>query len=181
MTTTDWIQAISTVVLIGVTAYYAWRTHALSKSAKMQAEASVKMAEEMKKQRYDTVLPVIDIEILDVQKQANNQQSEAPLGSTFYELSFVFHNIGLGPAIAVTSATLTPAVIRLWDTLEAGGKTKKMSLSLKPKDGLLTLSVFYLDAYERKFESGRQVNIENRKFDWGIGPLIYCLREDGEQ
>jgi hypothetical protein len=45
MTTTDWIQAISTVVLVLVTIFYAWRTHILSKATQKQAEASLKIAE----------------------------------------------------------------------------------------------------------------------------------------
>ena len=51
MTTTDWIQAISTVVLVVVTGVYAWLTYSISQATKKQAEASVKMAEEMKNAR----------------------------------------------------------------------------------------------------------------------------------
>jgi len=59
MAITDWIQVISTLILVGVTAFM----RDLSKDAKRQADASVKMAEEIEKQRYDTVRPVIDIEL----------------------------------------------------------------------------------------------------------------------
>ena len=48
MTITDWIQAISMVVLVAVTIFYAWQTK--------------KTVSEMREQRYDTVRPVIDIQ-----------------------------------------------------------------------------------------------------------------------
>jgi len=178
MTTTDWIQAISMVILVIVTGIYVWRTHVISKAAKEQADTSAKMAEEMKAQRYDTIRPVIDIEILNIQKQIGNQPSEAVAainGDTSYLLSFVLHNIGLGPAIGVCSATPTSTGARWrwdFDTLAAGRNTKVMYLSLKPEDGLLTLSVFYTDAYNRTFDSGRQVSIDKEKTDWEIGPLL---------
>ena len=59
MTLTDWIQAISMVVLVGVTIFYAWRTFAISRATKQQADASAKMAKEMKEQRYSESLPLL--------------------------------------------------------------------------------------------------------------------------
>ena len=47
MTMTDWIQAIATIILVGITAFYALQT--------------LKTVNEMKKQRYTTFRPVIDI------------------------------------------------------------------------------------------------------------------------
>jgi hypothetical protein len=55
MTITDWIQAISTFVLVGVTAFYAWKTYSLSKATEKQATASVKMAEEMRNARSPSI------------------------------------------------------------------------------------------------------------------------------
>ena len=57
MTTTDWIQAIATGVLVVITAIYAWRTFAISRSTEKQADASVKMAEEMKEQMIHMAQP----------------------------------------------------------------------------------------------------------------------------
>ncbi|MFH0941769.1 MAG: hypothetical protein V1823_01930 [Chloroflexota bacterium] len=51
MTPTDWIQAISMVVLVIVTSIYAWRTFSISKATQKQADASVKMAEDMRNAR----------------------------------------------------------------------------------------------------------------------------------
>ena len=62
MTIIDWvqidspaIQAISTAVLVIVTGVYAWRTHVISKATKEQADASVKMAEEMRNARSPSI------------------------------------------------------------------------------------------------------------------------------
>jgi hypothetical protein len=75
MTLTYWIQAIATVVLVIITGIYVWRTYVISKATKKQADASVKMAEEMQEQRYDALRPVIDIvntrmEFMELAKQA---------------------------------------------------------------------------------------------------------------
>jgi len=55
MTPTDWIQAISMLILVVVTGFYVWRTHVISKATKEQAGASVKMAEEMRNARSPSI------------------------------------------------------------------------------------------------------------------------------
>lgn len=62
MTPTDWIQAISMVVLVIVTIFYARRTHVISKATREQAAANVKMAEEMREQRLAMYKPHIVLE-----------------------------------------------------------------------------------------------------------------------
>lgn len=59
MTITDWIQAISMLFLVVVTGIYVWRTHIISNSTKKQADASVKMAKEMREQRRPIVVQEI--------------------------------------------------------------------------------------------------------------------------
>ncbi len=59
MTITDWIQAISMVVLVGITTFYAWRTHAISKATKEQSDASVKMAKHMVKPKLIPYLKLV--------------------------------------------------------------------------------------------------------------------------
>ena len=68
MTITDWVQAISMVVLVVVTGIYAWRTFAISKATEKQANASVKMAEEMREQRLAIYKPHITLEKTSVKK-----------------------------------------------------------------------------------------------------------------
>ena len=59
MTITDWIQAISMVVLVGVTIFYAYQAKKASGSAKASAEANVRMAEEMREQRVMVSRPLL--------------------------------------------------------------------------------------------------------------------------
>jgi hypothetical protein len=53
------VQAIATVVLVLVTAFYVILTRSLSKSAAKQADASAKMAEEMREQRLAVSQPLV--------------------------------------------------------------------------------------------------------------------------
>ncbi len=99
MTITDWIQAISMVILVVVTGIYAWRTHVLSKATEKQAEASVKMAKHMRKQTETlretvsmSVRPSVSIEVLNI-SGGLNYPFEPPDG-LYVELQ----NTGKGPA-----------------------------------------------------------------------------------
>ena len=56
MTNSEIIQIILTGALVIITGIYVWRTFAISKAAEKQAEASVKMAEEMREQRRPIVV-----------------------------------------------------------------------------------------------------------------------------
>lgn len=108
MTITDWIQAISTLVLVAVTGIYAWRTHAISKATseqtqatKKQAEASVKMAEEMREQRIMASRPVI------IQKVVVETETQfRTFGSKDWFSYFEVHNAGNGPAIELEVSLL---------------------------------------------------------------------------
>ncbi len=99
MTITDWIQAISMVILVVITGIYAWRTFAISKATGKQADASVKMAEEMREQRVTASRPVI------VQKAVH--EKDIWEGSTQdYFSHFEAYNKGNGPAIEVEISLL---------------------------------------------------------------------------
>lgn len=97
MTATDWIQAISIIVLVIVTGIYAWRTHVISKAtkeqadaAKKQAEASIKMAEEMTRPYLLLRLDLTDNELL----QWDNDEGKKPPN----EFEVILRNAGTGPA-----------------------------------------------------------------------------------
>ncbi len=183
MTPTDWIQAISMVVLVIITVVYAWRTHAISKATKKQAEASVKMAEEMREQRYDTVRPVIDIYREQSPEEQISEALSARDGDTSHGLSCVFHNIGPGPAIDAYSFVQNPFSgegQRLeFGTLAAKERSHKMKLSLNQEGSRTTLVVYYRDVNNRSFESRREVSIENN--NWILSPLrITLLKEENK-
>ncbi len=90
MTVSDLVQIILMGLLVVVTGVYAWRTFAISKATKKQANASVKMAEEMKEQRIMSSRPVI------IQKAINEKDF------SYFEI----YNAGNGPAIEVEVSLL---------------------------------------------------------------------------
>ncbi len=92
MTVTDWIQAISMLILVVVTGIYAWRTFTISKSTEKQAK-------EMKEQRVTASRPVV------VQKAVH--EKDIYEGSTKdYFSHFEAYNAGNGPAIEVEISLL---------------------------------------------------------------------------
>ena len=160
MTITDWIQAISMVVLVGVTIIYAWRTHVISKRTKEQADASVKMAKEMRDTRYDALRPIIDI--------VNIPQTPIELANSAYakelpkELPCKLRNIGVGPATDVYSFVYHGSDERgryNFGTIVIGKETDPVRLSLSQKDDHWFLVAYYKDVYGRWFESSREVRL----------------------
>jgi len=99
MTNSDLIQIILMGLLVIVTGIYAWRTFTISKASKKQADASVKMAKEMKEQRVTASRPVV------VQKAVH--EKDIYEGSTKdYFSHFEAYNKGNGPAIEVEISLL---------------------------------------------------------------------------
>lgn len=94
MTITDWIQAISMLILVVVTVIYAWRTHVISKATREQADASIKMAKEMREQTVIASRPLV------IQKCVH--EKDIWEGSTKdYFSHFEISNVGNGPAIEI--------------------------------------------------------------------------------
>ena len=173
MTDSDLIQIILMGLLVVITGIYAWRTFAISKATEKQADASVKIAEEMREQRYDTVRPVIDIQREPWDEDKLPEAFTGKSGDTSRGLACVLRNIGLGPAIDMHSFVQNPSDRRQrfeFGTLATGEKTHKMNLSVKQEDGRMALLAYYKDVYERAFESSREVSVDKEK-GWQLGPL----------
>jgi hypothetical protein len=160
-------QMILTIGLIMVTAAYAG-------SAEKQATANVKMAKEMREQRYDTVRPVIDIYRDPADEDKMQEALEGTSGDASRGLSCVLKNIGLGPAIDVYSFVQNPfsgeRQRHEFGTLAIGEITFRMKLSLIYEDKPLALVAYYRDVYGRAFVSIREVSADEKK-GWQIGPL----------
>jgi hypothetical protein len=90
MTASDVIQIVLMGLLVVVTGIYAWRTHIISKATREQAEASVRMAEEMRQQTIMASRPVI------IQKAVPLQFIDEDTGTSD---KFQIYNAGNGPAI----------------------------------------------------------------------------------
>ncbi|MBU2609161.1 MAG: hypothetical protein KKF26_07575, partial [Chloroflexi bacterium] len=94
MTLTDWIQAISMVILVVVTSIYVWRTHAISKATKEQADAT-------KEQFLGEARPYLLLRLKDSAVQWNNIEPDKHYPKEF---QIIIHNAGKGPAIRLYAA-----------------------------------------------------------------------------
>ena len=80
--------------LIGVTAFYAIRTAEIAKATKEQADASVKMAREMREQRRPIVVQKV-VPAKSVPYKLAAEDITKSISSDYFEI----HNEGYGPAI----------------------------------------------------------------------------------
>ncbi len=94
MTASDVIQIVLMGLLVVVTGIYAWRTHVISKASAKQAEATVRMAEEMRQQRR----PMI---VLTVVHKKDVYESTSDLF-----VRFEITNVGMTPAIEIETSLM---------------------------------------------------------------------------
>jgi len=163
--------------LVAVTVVYVYILMETAAAARQQAEASVKMAEETKEQRYDTVRPVIDIQ-RDLGEQI--REGLAAQSEEFsYGLWCTLRNIGVGPAIDVYSYVRIDSERQLWPfgTLPIGEPTLKKRLSLEHTGDRMVLVAYYKDVYGRDFGSRREVTLDQERSGWKIGPLEIEVRK----
>ncbi len=199
MTITDWInansvliQAVSTVILAIVTGVYAFLTYGIGKATKQQAKASVKMAEEMREQRYKDTLPLLAPTLL-------SYPSEIALDVVSYEalqsgdrIRVMWRNVGKGVAIntrfSFWSAPTSPEEASFFPPRESGtlqvGGIKIVDYREKQSDRQLCdisdkycprLVAEYRDIYERKITTVQEFVLDkenNRSF---IGELYFTI------
>ncbi len=175
------LQVMLMLGLLSVTGTYAVFTG-------RQAEASVKMAEEMKEQRYDAVHPVIDIQKEESPDAHVSQGLVALFEDTSRGLSCILHNIGIGPAIGVYSfiedargETCRRDFVSIPVAIgeEEMGYTHEMPLSLQQRDEHKALVVCYEVVYGNFFKSSREVTLNKEKSACEIGSLqIRPIKED---
>ncbi len=187
MQTTDWIQAISTVVLAIITGAYAWQTWILAKVSKKQAEASVEMAQEMRQQKYESVRPVLDILRVADSNTKTVEAYTAKDADYSRGLSCSIENVGFGTALDVYSIIVNPDFMgkeeagkrRRFDhgNLPVSKRSDKMPLAIEQDDGRKAIVVYCRDAYGRTFEYSRAVSADKVK-GWILGPLAFKLIEE---
>jgi len=175
------IEIIILFALVLVTTVYVNRTAEIGKATKEQAEASVKMADEMKEQRYDTVRPIIDIIHWGIPTRQMGEQISSMEDLEAEGLSCIFLNIGFGPAIDLYSFVQNPTthIQQKYDFGTSGkdDKTNDICLSIKDENGHKIIAGYYKDIYERPFESKRELIGEVG--NWKLGPLkIRQIKED---
>lgn len=198
MTITDWIQAISMVVLAIITGIYAWRTHVMSKAAREQADASMTMAEQMRKQRYSESLPLL---IPTVTKNWNTQglkSNEIPYEylQTGIGIKVVWRSVGKGTAInsrfSFWSAPTSSGKANFFPpsesgTLEVGGKKEVDYSELLDESQLRDipqgyhphLLAEYQDIYERRITTVQKFRIDEQNKRAFLGELYFTI--DGKR
>jgi len=180
----DIAQAIELVILftlVLVTGMYVKRTAEIAKATKEQADASMKMAEEMRDARYDALRPIIDIVEQTVEpREMATRAYNAREGIFPKKLSCLIRNIGVGPAIEVYSFIEDArGETRRWDYgsipvaigEEEMGYRREMPLSLQQRGEHKALVVCYKDVYGNLFESSREVTLNKEKSACEIRPL----------
>lgn len=163
------IAALTTLVLI--TAWYAKHT--------------ATMAKEMREQRYDAFRPVIDIVKMPMEPMEMAKQAYGVGEGKFPELPCILRNIGVGPAIGVSSFIIVPSSDerRPWDfgTIAVGEQTLEKSLSLEQTGDRMVLVAYYKDIHGRGFVSKREVTLDKERSGWKIHPLETEARKIAEE
>jgi len=160
------IAALTTLVLI--TAWYAKHT--------------ATMAKEMREQRYDAFRPIIDIVEMPIEPTEQVKKAfDAGDGKFPEELPCVLRNIGVGPAISVSSFIIVPSNggQRSWDfgTIAVGEKTSEFRLSPQQIGDRMFLVAYYKDVYGRDVESRREVTLDKERHGWKIHPMETQVRK----
>lgn len=166
------IQITISFILVLITTIYVKRTSDIASATQEQAKASIKMAEEMREQRYDTVRPVIDIVTMELSpRELFKLAYAAKEGKLPKDLPCKLRNVGVGPAIELYSfiedVEDTKGNPRRWDfgTLpvatgkEEWGYTREMRLLLMQRGNQMALVAYYKDVYGNPFESSREVRV----------------------
>ena len=102
MTTTDWIQAIAMVVLVGVTIFYAYQAKKASDSAKASADASVKMAKATREQLLSEARPYLLLKLTERVVQWNDRPDLREHFPCSFPITIL--NAGQGPALNLYTA-----------------------------------------------------------------------------
>jgi hypothetical protein len=188
MTPTDWIQAISTFILLGVTGFYAWRTHSLAKATEKQTEASVKMAEEMREQRFTENLPLLTPEIQKTWNPGGMLPREVPYVylQTGIGIEVIWTNMGKGIAnnirfsfIPINTSRYFPP--RESEVLPVGKHTEikydhiKSAENDNPSACPPRMQAEYEDIYERKIITIQELRVDEKNKRAFLGDLYFMI------
>ena len=154
-------------------------TSGLAVYAAGQAYASVKMAEEMKKQRYNAIRPVLDIKKTDT-LELSEESKTTNLGSLMEVAEgnippFIYcsiYNVGLGTALdTYTEIDFNGEIFpqHYLGTITCGENKNPLPLRVKKEDEHHVLTVTYKDMYGRDIKSNREVLVQNHSIE--LGPL----------
>ena len=149
--------------LIVVTILYAYFTFGV-------AQASLKMAEEMREQRYGAVRPIIDIVREADGARVLGEAMEGSVGQITDGLLCRICNIGVGPAMDVVTVVMSFSVGSMkksFGTMGVGDHTEPYLLSIMQGSGRQELCVYYSDIYGNRYQSRREVRITDAGIELG--------------
>lgn len=164
------VQAIATVVLVLVTAFYVILTWSISKKAGKQAEASMKMAQEMERAREASLRPVLLIEPEESEGRGTIRKAVAAERGDFDEsIPCDLCNVGPGPALNVRLNVkgLDSDFERELIHLAGDGRPRREYLRLevdpdlsKGQEETRIIRVEYEDVYGNRFSSLLTVRLD---------------------
>ena len=210
MTTGELIQVILMALLVVVTSIYAWRTFAISNATRKQADASVKMADEMAIKRYSDFQPVLipridtrvgqipeeDVLYMILASGLGGMRQGTPAGVTIR-----WHNSGKGVALNATFSLIgtplesQPNKVRSFTptpnvrTALKVDEEKEVTFDLECKavdmpDGYSPrLEAEYQDIYKRRLGTVQEFSFDRGEEKAHLGQLYFTLngRRLGEE
>jgi len=197
MTDSDIIQIVLMGLLVVVTGIYAWRTFAISNATKKQADASVKVAEEMREQRYSESLPLLVPTILPPMGNAEGLDPN--------EVDYLILQVGVGAIVKITWCNVGKGVavnssFSFWAVsvepgkvfyfppresaaLEVGGRKEINFGALdvqtldQPKSYCPRLEAEYKDIYGRKIRTVQEFRIDEQNERAFLGELYFIIND----
>jgi len=197
-------QVLLTLALVLITCIYAMRTSDIAKATRAQADASVKMAEEIREQRYSESLPLLVPDITQrsiVDKKLESNEVDYGTLQTGVGLKVTWHNLGKGVAINTRLSFSSPPLdSHPGKSLyfppresKALGVASKESISFEPTSvgwghqlvdqTKPRLEAEYLDIYKRKITTVQKFRIDEQAQRAFLGELYFTLngRRFGEE
>jgi len=172
------VQAFLVLALVIVTGYYAWKARDAAKQAERQAEASVRMAKEMRRSREDGSRPVLEIQQIEQAEFGTGDKAMLEAVAQRRREDHVWckaKNIGKGPALNITAQVRwnDGATQEVLGTLAVGDEAERKPFAvIEDKESFI--EVRYQDVYRRRFFSRRPVTFDRS------GPHLGSL-ETGEE
>ena len=188
------IQIIISFVLVLITAIYVKRTSDIARATKEQADASVKMAERMREQRYNECLPILVLSIIPTWNTEGFAPNEIPYVylQNGIGVKVMWCNVSKGVAINLRfsfyTAPTSPGKASFFPpresgTLEVGGK-REIDYSEMLNDSQLRevtkeycphLLAEYQDIYERKVTTVQEFRIDKQNERAFLGDLYLTV------
>ena len=193
MTTSELIPVILTGVLVLITGFYAWRTFVISRSAGRQADASTKMAQEMREQRYSECLPLLVPENIPLIERAKSPEDAYSGLQTAGGVDVDWINAGRGVAINLQFSfwaiplDSTPGKVLFFPprevkALAAGGRHRTLFNKSwggqwfdEPDGYRPRLVAEYQDIYERPITTVQEFRIDKDNKQAWLGELYFTV------